>query len=179
MVRLLCLVILLAYAAHGHAQGGPPYLTNDPGTPGSGNWEINVASMQTIARHVAAYQAPQIDLNFGVGERIQLTYEVPYVLQSSTNQTLQSGWSNAYPGIKWRFLDQGEDDWQMSTFPQLETGGSAHARATGIAGPGSRVLLPIEVGRKVGAIDLDVEAGYYVGHMAPRSEFSGWSPAGR
>jgi len=161
-VRLL---VMLAYCSAGHAQGGPPYLTNDPGTPGNGNWEINLASMQTIARGVAAYQTPQIDLNFGLGERIQLTYEVPYVLQSSAHQTVQGGWSNAYPGIKWRFLDQGEEGWQMSTFPQLETAGSPHARVAGIAEPGPRLLLPLELAGKLGSLDVDFEAGYYVcGH---------------
>ncbi|MFZ1132916.1 MAG: hypothetical protein WAN38_19210 [Terriglobales bacterium] len=26
------------------AQGGPPYIGDDPGTPGDGNWEVNVAA---------------------------------------------------------------------------------------------------------------------------------------
>ena len=34
--------------------------------------------------------------------------EIPYVLQTSSGQRLQSAWSNALPGVKWRFLDQGE-----------------------------------------------------------------------
>src|SRR5580693_9919991 len=91
------------------AQAGPPFLTNDPGTPGNANWEINLGSMQTIARGSSAYQVPQIDLNFGVGDRIQLTYEIPYVFQESSGQSGATGWGNAYPGIKWRFLDQGEE----------------------------------------------------------------------
>jgi len=169
------LASILAYCPEGHAQGGPPYLTNDPGTPGNGNWEINLASMQTIARGVAAYQTPQIDLNFGLGERIQLTYEVPYVLQSNAYQTVQGGWSNAYPGIKWRFLDQGEDGWQMSTFPQLETAGSPHARAAGIAEPGPRLLLPLEIARKLGPWDVDFEAGYYVAGHGPKERILGFA----
>jgi hypothetical protein len=36
---------------------------------------------------------------------VQLTYEVPYVLQTSMGQPLQSGWGNGFPGVKWRFLD--------------------------------------------------------------------------
>jgi len=44
---------------------------------------------------------------------IQLTYEIPYVVQVSDGQQTQSGWSNAYPGIKWRFWDQGEEGWQV------------------------------------------------------------------
>jgi hypothetical protein len=37
------------------AQGGPPYLTNDPGTPGNANWEINIASLQAIGRDLGGY----------------------------------------------------------------------------------------------------------------------------
>jgi len=170
---LLRVLAVLAFCAESHAQGGPPYLTNDPGTPGNGNWEINLASMQTIARGVGAYQLPQIDLNFGLGDRLQLTYQVPYVVQSGSREPFQSGWSNAYPGLKWRFLDQGEDGWQMSTFPQLETAGSPHARAADIAGPGPRFLLPVEVTRKVGSMNVDVEAGYYFPGHGPKERIFG------
>src|SRR5271163_5105021 len=110
LIQFVCVfAAALSLSSAARAQGGPPYLTNDPGTPGNANWEINLGSMQTIARGAAAYQVPQIDLNFGVGSRIQLTYEVPYVLQTGVGKQTQSGWSNAYPGVKWRFLDQGEE----------------------------------------------------------------------
>jgi hypothetical protein len=170
----LCAIILLALGSGtAQAQAGPPFLTNDPGTPGNVNWEINLGSMQTIARGVSSYQVPQIDLNFGVGDRIQLTYEVPYVLQTSTGRPLESGWGNGYPGFKWRFLDQGEDGWQMSVFPQVETAGSLLARQKGIAEAGPRYLLPIEVTRKIGPLDVDLEAGYYVAGHGPRERIFG------
>lgn len=144
-----------------HAQAGPPFLTNDPGTPGNANWEINLASMQSIARGVSSYELPQYDFNFGVGDRIQLTFEIPYVVQSSSGHAVESGWSNAYPGIKWRFLDQGEQGWQLSTFPQVEMGTPASARDKGIASPGPRYLLPLEVSKQIGPLNMDFEAGYY------------------
>jgi hypothetical protein len=143
------------------AQAGPPFLTNDPGTPGNGNWEINIASAQTISRGSAAYQVPQIDLNYGLGPSVQLTYEIPYVVQTVDGQTHQSGWSNAFPGIKWRFFDQGEGGWQLSLFPQMEANAPESAQQKGIAVPGSRFLLPFEVTKRVGSIDVDFEAGYY------------------
>lgn len=171
---LLCTMALtLHFAGSAHAQAGPPFLTNDPGTPGNANWEINLGSMQTISRDVSSYQTPQIDLNFGLGDRIQLTYEVPYVLQSSSGQPVQSGWSNGYPGIKWRFLDQGEDGWQVSTFPQVETGASTRARQNGIGVAGPRYLLALEVTRKIGTVDVDFEAGYYLAGHGPRERILG------
>jgi hypothetical protein len=144
------------------AQGGPPFLTNDPGTPGNTNWEINLAAAQTVTRGYSSYQLPQIDLNYGLGDRIQLTYEIPYVLQSSGGEPRQSGWSNGYPGVKWRFFDQGHDGWQVSFFPQVETGVSASAQERGIGESGPRLLLPIEAATTMGPVDLDLEAGYYL-----------------
>lgn len=111
--------------AHARAQAGPPFLSNDPGTPGNGNWEINIAGAQSINHGVSTYQVPQIDLNFGLGDRIQLTYEVPYVIETQVGQPHQSAWGNAFPGVKWRFLDKGEGNWQDSIFPQVETNGLA------------------------------------------------------
>ena len=156
----LCLPVLLT-PRMALAQAGPPYITNDPGTPGNGNWEINLAEMTTIERGIAAYQVPQIDMNFGLGDRVQLTYYVPYVVQTAAGRPSASAWSNALPGIKWRFLDQGEGGWQISTFPQFETRATAYAQRTGIADDGPRLLLPMEFARAAGPVDLDFEAGYY------------------
>ncbi len=117
-------------------QGGPPYLTTDPGTPGNDNWEINVASMQTVIRGQGTYQVPQLDINFGIGDRLQLTYEGAYVVQTNAAGQQQTGWTNAQPGVKWRFIDQGEGGWQISAFPQIQTGASMAARLKGIAGNG-------------------------------------------
>lgn len=167
VIKKMLVLILGVFAAVGslsrdaHSQGGPPYLTNDPGTPGNSNWEINIAAAPTIERRVTSYQVPQLDINFGLGDRIQLTYEVPYILQTSTGHPLQTGWGNALPGVKWRFFDQGEKGWQLSTFPQLETAGSEEAQQKGIAAPGPRLLLPLEVEKAVGSINLNFEAGYF------------------
>ncbi len=144
-----------------HAQAGPPFQTNDPGTPGDGNWEINLAVAPVFTRDTSSYQVPQIDMNFGLGERIQLTLEVPYVIQTGSGVPHASGWSNAFPGIKWRFLDQGEDGWQASIFPQLETRSSVTAERQQIVGPATRVLLPVQVTHKLGPLDLDMEVGVY------------------
>jgi hypothetical protein len=167
------MALALLSPGNARAQAGPPFLTNDPGTPGNANWEINLASMQTIARGTSAYQVPQIDLNFGVGDRIQLTYEVPYVLQTRTGQPPATGWGNGYPGVKWRFLDQGDAGWQMSTFPQVETGGSRLARENGIAQAGPRYFLPMEVTKKIGPLDVDFEAGYYFAGHGPKERILG------
>lgn len=172
-ISLTLISLLFATPFAVHAQAGPPYLSNDPGTPGNGNWEINLAAVPTTTHNGSSLQLPQIDMNFGVGDRIQLTYEVPYVLSMANGAPTQSGWGNAYPGVKWRFVDQGENGWQVSTFPQLESGLSAGAQARGLGAPGPRYLLPLEAAHKVGPLDVDAEVGYYVPVHGPRERILG------
>jgi hypothetical protein len=157
----------------GLAQAGPPFLTNDPGTPGNGDWEINVAAAPTVERSGASYQAPQLDLNYGVGDRLQLTYEVSYVLETADGASDHSGWSNGYLGAKWRFVDQGEDGWKVSIFPQAETGSTLSSQQRGISSPGPRLLVPVQAATKLGPVDVDMEAGYYFPKHGAREEFFG------
>ncbi|HEX9139131.1 MAG TPA: hypothetical protein VF848_05035 [Steroidobacteraceae bacterium] len=167
------IVINVPFAPSAHAQAGPPFFTNDPGTPGATNWEINVGWMQTLAHNASSNQIPLLDLNFGVGDRVQLSYEIPYVFETNRGQSTQSGWSNADPGVKWRFLDEGDEGWQASVFPQVETGVSAHAQqlGTGVAGP--RYFLPAEFSRNFGTYELNFEAGYYFAGHGPRERTLG------
>jgi hypothetical protein len=44
------------------AQGGPPMITDDPGTPGNGKWEINLAFAFEHRSEETSYDSPAIDL---------------------------------------------------------------------------------------------------------------------
>lgn len=149
------------------AEGGPPLLTDDPGTPGNGNWEINFAWTSERTSNSNQDELPLIDINYGVGERAQLKFEMPWVAQSGR---ADNGFGNALIGIKWRFLDQGEGGWQMSTYPQIEFAPPAlhHAESTE---SGVSYLLPIEIERDFGSFD----AGFEVGHtFASSRDEEGW-----
>jgi len=50
-------------------------LTDDPGTPGSAIWEINVAYLEQRIGTERVRSFPHADFNYGVGDRIQLKYE--------------------------------------------------------------------------------------------------------
>jgi hypothetical protein len=142
-----------------HAQAGPPLITNDPGTPGPQEWEINLGIMPVLTQHQRDFQVPQLDFNYGVGKTIQLTFEIPYIFQTAP-QPQHTGWSNSFPGVKWRFIDNFKG-WNVSTFPQLELGGPSGSVRQGFAGRGPRFLLPLEVQKNVGPLELGFEAGYY------------------
>lgn len=62
IARLLAVAALLSGEA-AWAAGGPPMITDDPGTPGSGNWEINLAAVTSHTAGQTDYQLPLADFN--------------------------------------------------------------------------------------------------------------------
>ncbi len=60
-----------------HAQAGPPFRTDDPETPGNKHWEINIGFLGDRSPADGDYEVPDLDLNYGLGDRIQLKYELP------------------------------------------------------------------------------------------------------
>jgi len=55
-VRRLAIAVFAACAARAaFGQGGPPMITDDPGTPGPGKWENNIAIAFEHRPHETAY----------------------------------------------------------------------------------------------------------------------------
>src|SRR3954462_2305735 len=74
-----------------HGMGSPPLITDDPGTPGNGHWEINVGVSTERRPGLHASELPLIDLNYGIGETLQLKFEVPYLAQHEEGGARLSG----------------------------------------------------------------------------------------
>lgn len=152
--------MLAAIVAALLAQGGPPLLTDDPGTPGDGHSEFNVAFTVEKFRHETLFEAPLLDFNYGVGERIQLKVELPWLLQYDNPGPDASGLGNALFGFKYRFLDQDQEWVDVSFYPQTELRTNPHSRKTGLVGEGLSLLLPVQAARDFGPIAVNVELGY-------------------
>jgi hypothetical protein len=169
----LLLLALMALSLPAAAQGGPPFITNDPGTPGDGNWEINI--MAYSERHPASriFNAPILDFNYGVGSRIQLTYEVPYLVEGTDGGPTRAGLGKSLPGVKWRFYDSDEKQLSISIFPQLEFNNPTSSLQRGLVDYGTRFYLPIEVSKKVGPVEVDPEVGYIFASGSGAGWFTG------
>jgi hypothetical protein len=153
------------------AQGGPPYYTNDPGTPGNRNWEINLGYMPFLYTDQSTSHVPDVDINFGLGDRIQLTYESAWLrVRDPSPAPAKYGMAQDQLGVKWRFYDHGDAGSAISVFPQLSVNNPNHSAARGITPPGASLILPIEFTRKFGPIDVNAEAGYNFVHVGP----DGW-----
>ena len=83
-------MIALVLAGTALAQGGPPMRTDDPGTLGNRNWEVNFASTLESGRTERVTEAPLFDMNYGLCDRLQLKLESTL---GSTNQ------GTIHPGV--------------------------------------------------------------------------------
>ncbi len=168
---VLLWLLFLPIAAR--AQGGPPYFTNDPGTPGHFNWEINVGYLPFFNSNNSASHVPDVDINFGVGSRIQLTYENAWLRVTNPGDLAKFGLGQSNFGAKWRFYDAGEDGLHISTFPQAFVNNPNHAVGRGIVSPNNSFEFPLEFSKKVGPVDVNFETGYLAVHNGDNGWFTG------
>jgi hypothetical protein len=159
----LCATIgLFLVTTRAHGQGGPPLETDDPGTPGNGHWEVNVAVTLERTSGTTLYEAPLGDANYGLGERIQLKLEIPLLfLHGTTDSRARLG--NALVGVKWRFLQDSSSHLSVSTYPQLEIQNSLLVPDNSENDPGA-LLIPAELVLASGIIGVNAEAGYRIVH---------------
>ncbi len=146
-------------AADLQAQGGPPMITDDPGTPGNGRFEINIAATLTGRPHEQSWGLPALDLNYGLGERIQLTLQTALVILKRSDHGAIGGLGNAEAAVKWRFLDEATSGFSVSTFPRVIFNVVQSSVRRGLADDGTRAQCPVQVARKFGAFDIDFEFG--------------------
>jgi hypothetical protein len=142
------------------AQGGPPMVTDDPDTPGNGHWEINLAGLGSRTRAGRwEVSLPDADINYGWGDHVQLKVDVPWTFVREPGESWKSGLGAGNVGVKWRFVDEEERGFAMSTYPQYLSSWSSSSKNRGITSEEKGFLLPVEISGKAGEWDLDAEAG--------------------
>lgn len=133
-------------------------MSDDPGTPGAGRWELNAALTVEHDDRESIYQVPLVDLNYGLGDRIQLKVELPVQIVAPAGFPTLSGLGNTLLGVKWCFHEGG--GMALSTYPQLEFNNPTSSVARGVAERGKRLFLPVELTRSWQDFGINVEAGY-------------------
>jgi hypothetical protein len=71
-----------------------------------GYWEINLAAIVEQSLSERRTEQPLADINYGVGRRIQLKFEIPWLHVREHGESAGTGPGNADYGVKWRFLGE-------------------------------------------------------------------------
>jgi hypothetical protein len=165
---LICALGFCVFAVvESRAQGGPPMITDDPGTPGDGKFEINLAIAFERQPNESAFDAPGIDINYGVGDRIQLTLQGGPVLLKRKGEGAIGGLGGTEAAVKWRFVDNQRTGLSISMFPRVIFNLSRSAAKRGLAEDGTRFQIPIQIAKAFENFDLDFEWGPVASTVGP------------
>lgn len=141
-------------------------ITDDPGTPGNGHWENNLAIASEHRPNEWSLDAPAIDLNYGWGGHIQLTLQTAVAILKRNDH----GFGGTEAALKWRFLDEEKSGVDMSMFPRILFNVLHSSVRRGLAEDGTRFQIPVQVAKKFSWLGLDAEFGPLI-NSADRGEF--------
>ncbi len=141
------------------AQGGPPLITDDPDTPGPRHWEINLSYFRQRTPGESLSEEPRIDLNYGVGRRIQLKLEAPWLSRREDGLTTVHGAGNTVAGVKYRFWGEEGRRIAWSVYPQYEFNTAHSSVEKGLVEQGHALFLPTEMTVELAHVELNVEVG--------------------
>lgn len=167
-MRLRCLVLFFVCGVRfACAQGGPPMITDDPGTPGNGRWENNLAIAFERRPNEWSIDAPAIDLNYGWGDHIQLTWQTSLAVLKRSDHGFVGGLGGTEAALKWRFLDEERSGFDVSMFPRVIFNVLQSSVRRGLAEDGTRFQIPFQAAKKFGPIALDAEFGPVISTVGP------------
>ena len=96
-----------------------------------------------------------------MGERVQLKFEVPWLLVDESGRT-RSGIGPSNVGVKWRFYDSGDTGRSISIYPQLEFASPGSSVERGLVEGDTTLFLPVEFVQPLGPVSMNLEVGYLV-----------------
>ena len=134
-------------------------VTDDPGTPGDGHWEINLATTGSRTAHRWAIDVFDADINYGWGDRIQLKLDAPWSAVHDEGGGWRNGLGAVDAGVKWRFVDADDHGFSLSTYPQYLSAWSSVAKRRGVASSDAEFFLPLEISTEAGGFEFAGEVG--------------------
>jgi hypothetical protein len=140
------------------ARAGPPFVTDDPEPPPPGGWEINVPFIIERTPGKTEMDVPLFDFNYGL-PNVQLKLEFPIEIVNENSEGTQAGPGDSLIGVKWRFLNNEQSQFQLGTYPQLLVPTADRARGLGQGQPA--YLLPFLVQKSWSKWTVYGDVGYW------------------
>jgi predicted porin len=106
------LVGALAILAASPTVAGVPFLTDDPGTPEKGGWEINLSAQYSHAKEGREGLLPSLEINYGLLENLQVTIAPSMALSHEFGTSANYGFGDLVLGAKYRIIEDDEMGWR-------------------------------------------------------------------
>ncbi len=143
------------------ALAGPPYITDDTGTQGRGNWQLELNGEYTHHNRSARLAGATVDqertvtsfspaLTYGLAENVDLSFTPSYVRDRVTeNGTVvrdAEGLSDSVMELKWRFYEQEGLSFAVKPALVLPTGDENRGLGTGSVSWGVNGIVTYDSG---------------------------------
>lgn len=131
---------LSAFAAH-------PLVSDDPGTQGDGNWQIELNGENTSKQAgIGRQQLWSSTLTRGIGDHLDLYVNVPYMRTQNTSDDAGSGIGDAEIGAKWRAYENGPLSIGLKPYLSVPTGNNDKGLGNGRVNGGAKLLVQYDAG---------------------------------
>ncbi len=161
---LVCVAVLMFVAFCSgviFAQGGPPMITDDTETIPKRHFEINTAFTFERGAGGRMFGTPLFDINYGLGERLQLKIEIPWLVLHNNGQRGLNGAGNLNIGMRWRFRDERKHhSVALSIYPAFEFNTRNSSVSKGLVDKGPAFLLPLQWQTAIGKFGINGDVGY-------------------
>lgn len=145
----------------------PAAATEDTDTPGPGHWENNLGISAERAHGSWRLALPEAEMNYGVGDTVQLVLGLPYVRVHDKGSDWSSGFGNFTAGAKWRFFEDAEGGTAMAIFPRLTWNAKSSTASRGLETRGYALQLPLVIGYRKGGTGFYAELEHNVVQEGP------------
>jgi hypothetical protein len=151
--------------------GSPPMHTEDTGTAGNGKWEVNIGLEGEWGNGESRVDAPMLDIDYGVGERLQVAYEVSYAFvrgngEIGDERTHVRGVGDSTFGVKYRFYDNEKRGVSLAVHPRVRV------RSPGadleMSEGGTTIVLPLVLTREFEGVSTSAGVGVEIGDAGRR-----------
>jgi hypothetical protein len=150
-------VIVLSFILHPSSLvwADPPFLTDDTGTQGAGNWKFELEAQRDRNSALAIAGAGPVQrqtrqtlispvLTYGLREDLDISVGGNYLRYRDTDNGVvtaeASGASDSSVGLKWRFHEKGDFSMAVASAVSLPTGDETRGLGTGKASWGASLI---------------------------------------
>lgn len=152
---------------------GPPFNTDDPEPVDFLHWEFYIASSYQLGRYNDDATLPHFEVNYGAVPNVQLHFLVGmgYVKEDANHQY---GLMTAELGVKYRFINDEKNNFQIGIFPLAEL--PTTSKESLVGNQNLQTFLPIWIQKSWGEFTTYGGAGYWIniGKNNQNSVFAGW-----
>ncbi|KVR02528.1 transporter [Burkholderia ubonensis] len=148
MKRMLPLAVAGALFAPSGAYAAHPLVSDDTGTQGDANWQLELNAEETSKQaETGRHGLWNATLTRGFGDRVDLYVNAPYTHVQTRSDENGAGFGDVEVGMKWRFVEHGPFSVALKPRVTMPTGNDRRGLGTGRVGAGATLLAQADVAK--------------------------------